>query len=184
MKKSSNKTISDLQRLLMEQNFQSEEELQKFMESLIGKEIPSFPFDSLDPKEQAKELIMDAYDLSPVQARVNIEQALQLDINCIDAYILLGLLESVPQIGMVFFEKGIAIGRSIFDKKYRAKHKGHFWGLHETRPFMRCLQSYAECLFAIWRVEECVAIYEELIELNPNDSQGVVNQLMHCLITV
>lgn len=74
------------------------------------------------------------------------------------------------------------MGRQLFGGNYLIERKGMFWGLIETRPFMRCLQQYADCLHDIEKVKECVAVMEELIALNPNDNQGVREQLLLYLI--
>lgn len=174
--------MSDLQRLLAAQDFKSDADMRKFMDGLIGKEVPSFSKDMLSDQQQAQDLVFEAYELPPAKAKQRIEMALQLDRNCIEAYEFLASKESVAEIAAVFYEKGIAIGRTIFGGKYLKEHKGSFWGFHETRPFMRCLQHYSDCLYVMGDVEECVAILEEMIVLNKNDNQGVRDQLMLYLI--
>lgn len=182
MSKQNEKLFTDLHRLIESQNIKTEEDLQKFVESLVGQKIPSFPQETLSLKEQAQDLIYEAYELTPTKAKLNVEMALNLDPDCIEAYEYLGSLENSPSIGMIFFEKGISIGRRLFGGKYLEKHKGMFWGMHETRAFMRCLHQYANCLYGIGKEKECVAILEEVIELNPRDNQGVRNKLLLYLI--
>lgn len=182
MKKQHEKLMTDLQRLLETQDFKSEEEVRKFLDSLVGQKIPSFPKEALNFKEQAQHLVYAAYELTPTKAKVNIEKALQLDPDCIEAYEFLGSMERTAELASVFYEKGISIGRRFFGGKYLEKHKGMFWGVHETRPFMRCLQHYSDCLYTMGKVKECVTILEEMIELNPNDNQGVRDQLLLYLI--
>ena len=174
--------MTDLHRLLQTQDFKSEADLRKFMDSVVGKQIPSFPNEALSFQEQAQDLVFEAYELPPTKAKLNIEKALQLDSNCIEAYEFLGSLENSAEIASAFYEKGIAIGRQVFGGKYLDEHKGAFWGFHETRPFMRCLQHYSDCLYAMGRVKDCVLVLEEMIELNPNDNQGVRDQLLLYLI--
>ncbi len=174
--------MTDLQRLLGSQNFQSESELQKFIDTFNGQQIPSFPNAALNFQEQAQDLVFAAYELPLAKARKNIEKALQLDSNCIEAYEFLGSIEKSVEIASTFYEKGIAIGRQIFGGKYWEEHKGEFWGFHETRPFMRCMQQYADCLYTMGKVQDCVAVLEEMIELNPNDNQGVRDELLLYLI--
>lgn len=182
MSKQHEKMMTDLQRLLKSQNFQSLADMRKFMDSIIGQQIPSFPQESLNAQAQAQDLVFDAYELPPAKAKKNIEKALQLDSNCIEAYEFLGSREKTAEVAIVFYEKGIAIGRKLFGGTYLEEHKGAFWGFHETRPFMRCLQQYADCLSTMGKMKECVTILEEMIELNPNDNQGVRDQLLLYLI--
>jgi tetratricopeptide (TPR) repeat protein len=182
MKKQHEKIMTDLHRLLKTQDFKSEDDLRRFMDSIIGQKIPSFPKEALNFKEQAQDLVFDAYELPPTKAKIKISKALQLDPDCIEAYEYLGSIEQTANIASLFFEKGILIGRRIFGGKYLEEHRGMFWSLHETRPFMRCLQHYSDCLYVLGNVKESVEILEEMIELNPEDNQGVRDQLLLYLI--
>jgi len=96
--------MADLHRLLEKQNFKTEAEMQKYLDGLIGQQIPSFPKEVLKDKEEAQGLVFETYELPPDEARVNIELALQLDHDCIEAYEFLGIIESSTEIAMVFFE--------------------------------------------------------------------------------
>ncbi len=182
MKKEHEKMMLDLQRFIDKQEFTSEEELQLFLKSLTGKKIPTLPNEELTPKEQAQDLIFAAHELTPAKAKANVKKALALDPDCIEAYEYLGLKERTLELAITSYEKAIAIGRRIFGGEYLEENKGMFWGLHETRPFMRCLYHYADCLYIMNKVEECVTILEEMIELNPNDNQGIRDQLILYLI--
>lgn len=182
MNKQMVKYMTDLQRLLARQEFHSQEELQAFLQQLTGQEIPSLPTRELTIQEQAQDLVFAAYSLPPGKAWENAIKALQLDPDCIEAYELLGQLEPVPQTAIAFYERGIAIGRQIFGGRFLKENKGYFWGIHETRPFMRCLFDYSECLYNMDKVKECVAVMEEMIELNPSDNQGVRDLLLLYLI--
>ena len=64
------------------------------------------------------------------------------------------------------------------------ENKGMFYGIHETRPFMRCLHQCSFCLYAMGNTKECVKILEEMVELNPNDNQGVRDYLLLYLLEV
>ena len=172
----------DLQRLLAGQQFGSIEDVQAFMNNLVGKPLPSLPPEALSDEEQAQDLVSEAYGMPRAKARRNLEQALELDVNCIDAYACLGEMEASPAIAIAFFERGVALGRAQFGGAYLAENKGSFWGLYETRPFMNCLAHYAECLYLLGKLGECVAVYEEMLELNPNDNQGVRDLLMLYLV--
>jgi len=182
MDKEHDKFMTDLHRLLGAQDFQNEDDLKNFMDKLVGKKIPSFSKNALTKKEQAQDLVLEAYELTPANAKKKIDKALALDPDCIEAYEYLGSSASTIEPAKVFFEKGIAIGRKLFGGDFLEKNKGMFWGLHETRPFMRCLQLYSEILYMMNKKKECVSILEEMIVLNPNDNQGIRDQLMLYLI--
>jgi tetratricopeptide (TPR) repeat protein len=182
MKNKRDKVMADLHRALASQEFNSEAEVREFLEKYLGDEIPSMPARELSPQEKAQDLVAEAYELDYVEARMNVALALSLDPDCIEAYEILGSMENAAQIGVIFFEKGISIGRRIFGGKYLQENKGLFWDFHETRPFMRCLKNYADCLYAMGKVKECVAILEEMIQLNPNDNQGARDPLLLYLV--
>ena len=182
MDKKHDKFLTDLHRLLETQDFQNEEDLKKFMDSIVGQKIPTFSKNALNNKEQAQDLVLEAYELTPVKAKKKIEKALELDPDCIEAYEYLSGCESSLELESVFLEKGIAIGRKLFLEENFEYQIGHFWGILETRPFMRCLQLYSEVLYLKNKKKECVEILEEMIYLNPNDNQGVRDQLMLYLI--
>lgn len=181
MNKDHDKLITDLHRFLNSQDFKSEKDLRKLMESL-GQQIPSLPEEALTSQEQAQNLVYEAFDLPTARARQNIKKALKLDNNCIEAYEFLGSMEDVEEIAILFFEKGIKIGRENFKGEFLERNKGCFWYIHETRPFMRCLYHYSDCLYAMGKTKEAVTILEEIIDLNENDNQGVRDQLLIYLI--
>ena len=177
--------MKDLHRLLDKQNFQSEEEVKAFMNSLMGKPIPMIAPEDLTPEEQAEDLIAEAEGLPPAKARKKIQEALALDPDCIAAYILLGGLEADPKAALKHLEKGVAIGRRKFFGENAEEYAGHFWGITETRPFMQCLHLMGECLLVSGTpkgLEQGLAVFEELLTLNPNDNQGVRDQfLLFCI---
>lgn len=76
---------------------------------------------------------------------------------------------------------GVTIGREPWGGQYLEQIKV-FFGLHESRLFMRCLQAYANCLYSLGKEEESIAIMEEIIELNPKDNQDIRDVLMLYLI--
>ena len=59
---------------------------------------------------------------------------------------------------------------------------GHFWGITETRPFMRATHGLADALYEAGQTREAIAQYQELLRLNPNDNQGVRYQLTPLLL--
>lgn len=171
------KMFTDLHRLLNSKDFKSEEELQEFIDDLTGKKIPSQNKEELTDEEQAQDLVLEAWDLHPDAGKGKARKALDLDPDCIEAYEYLGSVERSVGKAIEYYKKGIKIGRKQFGGEFLEENKGHFWSIFETRPFMRCLQNYADCLYMKGDIEECVSVLEEIIDLNPNDNQGVRDQL-------
>lgn len=56
---------------------------------------------------------------------------------------------------------------------------GSFWGILETRPYMRMLSDYADMLIKFKCYDEATKVQERMIELNPGDNQGVRWTLSH-----
>jgi len=183
MDKKHEKLMTDLGRLLNTQDFKSVEEVNEFMKQFMDEPIPSFPPEALTNVERAQDMVFEAYESeSPAKAMDLIIEALLLDPDCIEAYEYMGNKSPFAPFATAYFEKGIAIGRVKFGGKYMKENKGRFWGMHETRPFMRCLNNHADCLYVIGKVNESIAIQEEMIKLNPDDNQGVRDLLMLRLI--
>jgi len=182
--KKKDKAFQDLQRILDTQEFKSEDDLRKFMDGLMGKPIPSFPKESLTIKEQAQDLIFEAVELPDDEGYNLALKAVQLDSDCIEAYDYLGSLEPIPHTAILYYKNGIEIGKRIYAKTHFKDGIGNFWIIHETRAFMSCMHGYAECLKNMGRFHEAVSVYEEMIRLNPNDNQGVRDQLLLYLIRI
>jgi len=179
MSKKQSDPMADLQRLLASQNFQSEEEIHQFLQELMSKPIPSVPNVALNPHDQALHLVERAMEQdTATRAKDFIDEALALDPDCIEAYTYLGNTEEHDHIAAIFYEKGVQIGRQQFGGEFLEKHKGHFWYIHETRPFMRCMHLYADCLYCIVKPKEAIALQEEMIALQPADPLGVRNTLL------
>jgi len=178
------KMMHDIQRLLAEQDFKNEDELQAFMSQLVGKKLPTPSKKNMSPAEWAKELIFEAYEMGPDDGFEYVLEALELDPDSIEGYEYLGNTGEHPAISLAFYEKGVALGDKQFGGKFLEEHFGHFWGMHETRSYMRCMQMTAEILGVMGKSEENIATYEKMIELNPNDNQGVRAQLGISLLEV
>lgn len=154
------------------------------MGELTGKPIPSFPEEALTIKEQARDLISEANDLPDEKGHKLALKALKMDPDCIEAYEYLGSLEPIPETEILYYKNGIDIGRRIFARSHFKDGVGKFWMINETRPFMRCMQDYADCLAEMDKYHDSVAVFEEMIQLNPNDNQGVRDQLLLYLIKI
>ncbi|MBT2729639.1 SEC-C domain-containing protein [Bacillus sp. ISL-75] len=124
-------------------------------------------------EERARNLIYDAYQSDGQQRYKLAEEAVKLNPNCSDAYVILAEKTKSLEEAILLYEKGIQAGERELGKAFFKENKGHFWGLIETRPFMRAKLHYAEALSLIGKINEAILQYEELLELNPMDNQGV-----------
>src|SRR5690606_3453119 len=83
------KMMSDLTRLMQEQEFASIEEANAFLEQYMqgGQPIPTMPADT--PLQQAQELIYEAWNATGRKRIALAKKALKISPDCADAYVLL-----------------------------------------------------------------------------------------------
>lgn len=120
------------------------------------------------------ELIDLAYEAESEKEVADLtEKILQIDPENTEALVLLGQLQEDLDKATAYFEKAVQSAERKLGKAYFQKNKGYFWGLIETRPYMRALFGLAECYTEKEEVDKAIAIYLKMIDLNPNDNQGV-----------
>lgn len=59
-----------------------------------------------------------------------------------------------------------------------SEDRGHFWGLVETRPYMRLKSRIAGLLQSHGDFDAAIGVFEDMLALNPNDNQGVRDPLL------
>lgn len=118
-----------------------------------------------------------AKDVSEAQGARRValaHEALAISPDCADAYLLLAEETAAsPDETRELLEQGVAAGERALGPDPFEEGAGHFWGLIETRPYMRARAALAETLWALGEREEAVAHQFELLRLNPNDNQGI-----------
>jgi len=112
-------------------------------------------------------------------------EALSLSSQCADAYVLLAEEEAdTLKRAFELYKQGMEAGARALGAKYFRENMGYFWGLLETRPYMRARQGLAETLWRLKRYEEAIEHYRELLRLNPGDNQGNRYALLDLLIQI
>jgi len=134
--------------------------------------------------DKAQEIMYDAWD-APTSARAIAlaREALDVSPDCADAYVLLAR-ETARSLDkeIDLYRKGMEAGERALGKASFKQNAGHFWGILETRPYMRARAGLAECLWESGQHEEAVEHYQDMLRLNPNDNQGLRYILMTHLI--
>ncbi|MFN8489756.1 MAG: hypothetical protein U0350_19380 [Caldilineaceae bacterium] len=151
------------------------------MEGDLAHLIPSRAHSPLD---RAQDLMYQAWEeRNPARRIILAHEALALSPDCADAYVLLAE-EEADTVGraLAYYEQGIAAGERALGKAYFRKNVGHFWGLLETRPYMRARQGLANTLWQVGRKAEARQHYGELLRLNPGDNQGIRYSLLNLLL--
>jgi tetratricopeptide (TPR) repeat protein len=101
------------------------------------------------------------------------KQALELDNENTRAYNYLAEMEKDPVKALDLFRKAEEKGRKQLGEIFFKENKGHFWGINETRPYMEAKFGIGNCFSALGKLYEAIRCFQEMLELNPNDNQGV-----------
>ena len=123
---------------------------------------------------RAQELIYDAWEAPTRKKAVALaRRALEICPDCADAYNLLGE-ESArdPAEACELFRRGLAAAERALGPRPFAEDVGYFWGLLETRPYMRARAKLAQVLWVLDFRDEAIAHLQAMLVLNPNDNQG------------
>lgn len=149
---------------------------------------PTADIEGLDPLqsavEQAQTLMYDAWEADSRKQRVKLaKRALEVSPDCADAYVLLaGETARTAEEALSLYREGVAAGERALGERPFRDEVGCFWGLLETRPYMRARAGLAQSLWETGHRDEAVDHYWDLLRLNPNDNQGIRDLLMPCLI--
>ena len=164
--------LAKLMQEIQNQDFESKEQLEEFLQKMQGTSMDDLP-KSNTKKGRSQDLVLEAYEQSAPKGKKLVKQALELDPDNADAYNYLASIETDVDKALAFYKKAIEVGERSLGLEFMKHNKGHFWGLIETRPYMRAKAGLSECLFAKNRINAAIDIYREMLELNPNDNQGV-----------
>jgi tetratricopeptide (TPR) repeat protein len=133
---------------------------------------------------RAQELVYDAMEASTWARRLRlVRQALELDPENVDALLMLeGASEFKGEERIEALRGIVAAGAKRLGKKAFKELVPHFWGFHETRPYMRARQELAAALHEAGRLDEAAQEWAEMLALNENDNQGVRYELLPTLL--
>jgi tetratricopeptide (TPR) repeat protein len=138
-----------------------------------------YPMDT--PADRAEALCQQAIETFGRRRIQLARQALAEDPTHVEANILLA--ESTRRVDdrITAFQKVKETGKRRLGEMME-EAVGHFWGITETRPFMRACHGLAEALHAAGQTNEAIEQYEEMLRLNPNDNQGVRFEVIPLLL--
>ncbi|MGE5754399.1 MAG: DUF6930 domain-containing protein [Planctomycetaceae bacterium] len=132
---------------------------------------------------KAQDLMYEAFESHDPMERVGLaKKALELCPDCADAYVLLAEHTKNRKEALDLFEKGVAAGERALGPEAFRDDVGHFWGLIETRPYMRAREGLASTLWTMGRRDEAIGHLQDMLRLNPNDNQGVRDTLAGWLL--
>lgn len=136
------------------------------------------------PLNRAQDLIYEAWEEENSLKRCAMAHlALEICPDCADAYSLLAE-EASPSLRYAIesFTKAVEAGERALGPEPFREDIGHFWGLIETRPYLRARNALAQCLWEAARDDEAIGHAQDMLRLNPGDNQGMRYVLIHWLI--
>ena len=172
--------MTNLQRTISERGLKDAGEINAFLATSGGKVPPREPDTSLAGRAQAR-----FYEALEAHGRLRLKlarEALAIHADCADAWVLLA--EEMPdrvRRTELYVQAMAAAERTLGSAPFE-EHVGHFWGMLETRPYMRARFGYAECLWGAGHHDEALGHLQELLRLNPGDNQGVREVLLPRLL--
>jgi tetratricopeptide (TPR) repeat protein len=157
--------------------------LEGLMRGFIGELTGAEP--ELTPLGEAQEVMYRAFAATSEEERAALaREALALSPDCADAYVLLAEQARNRKEALEFYEQGVAAGEQALGPEMFREEVGHFWGILETRPYMRARLGLSECLWTSGRRDEAVAHLQDMLRLNPGDNQGLRLILVNWLLTL
>ena len=181
------RTMRELQQMLESQEFASKEEMHAFMKEFNargGTPLPSAS-DAHTVSQKAQELAYEAMEARDPNTALKLAmRAVELDRRCVDALVILAHAGSDSREDMIEnMVMAVWIGEHALGEDFFEENRGRFWGLIETRPYMRARQELADLLREAGKLDEAVKHYEAMLELNPDDNQGIRDLLLACYLT-
>ncbi len=167
----------EIDRLLDAAGIEDPKEAQKFIqENIVGKDLDQlFSGMPSSDSEKAQDLAYQAMDAaSPKEALRLARKAVKLDPKCLDAQLILVMLDDRRGKDPIDDLKNILEqARKDWGEDFFKENRGYFWGLVETRPYMRAMQMLANLLEECGEIGETIEVMEEMISLNSHDNQGI-----------
>ncbi len=184
----SERMLAKVGKLLEKQDFKSIDEANKFLQNMIGKpDSLNDPFlmENRNPLDEAQEIMFDAFEEVNSAKRIKLaKKALSISKDCADAYNLLAEEADSLEEAKELYHNGIASGKRAIGKTAFEEMKEHFWGFHETRPYMRAMAGLSNTLWALNQRQESIDTIKEMLDLNPNDNQGMRYSLINKLLVM
>lgn len=156
--------------------------------ALISLLTDSALVDELPPDAGAQDLaqllVYEAWEFEQPEDRVSAAHlALSLWPDCADALLTIGedgAWSSDERLAWAIL--AVRAAERALPEDYFETEVGSFWGLLETRPYMRARFSLAHHMHMSGSPADAIPHYVELLHLNPNDNQGIRYPLVAALI--
>lgn len=165
---------------IQNRGLETEEEINALLAEFSGRSIDEIlDAHAMTPEEEARRVLEENEETEDVEEIIDTcVEALEKDPHCIEAKMTLALAasESIEE-AILRIKTAIVEHEDYWGREYMEEHRGHFWGVVDTRPYMmaraQLVQLYGIAGFFVLAAREA----EEMLELNPSDNQGIRDPL-------
>ena len=167
---------------MREKDFASIEEANTFLhEFTAGRRLEDIMANvEMTPEESAQELAYQAMEAQDRPSAMRLaKEALALDPANVDAsMVLINCTAESDEQQVELMREALARTEKKLGARFFSENKGHFWGINETRPYMRARCELVFLLMQLERIDEAIVECEGVLDLNPNDNQGMRDVLL------
>jgi tetratricopeptide (TPR) repeat protein len=123
---------------------------------------------------RARLLAVQAGEALDPKRRISLaKQAIEVSRDCAEAYLLLADMARTRKEALSYFELSFEAATRVLGPDIFEEHAGDFWGILETRFYMRARHALAEALWASGRRAEAADHLDQMLRLNSVDNQGI-----------
>jgi tetratricopeptide (TPR) repeat protein len=170
------------------EDYASEDDFRENMQDLIDEGLSEKRREFLknDPVEMAQELAFQGFESEDIkEAQKLVEQALELDPECVDALTIHAFLTSEDAADLIErIEHAASCAENRLGEDFFSEFLGDFWPMVEARPYMRTIKQLAQVLWMVGRRFDAVENYQNLLELDPSDHLGNSVLLLGCYLNM
>lgn len=182
-----NKFNNMLQEFLKNNNVENideaNEKLQEFIKMYNNGEIEY----ENTPLDDAYEILEEAQNARSEKEAIKLaKKAYEKSPECFDAILFQCDLEENRIKKMKLLEDGLEVekNRLMKEKYFDKENIGHFYGIFETRPYIRGLVIKTEYLLEEGKLRQAESVCKEILRLNENDNMGARYLLMAIFATL
>ena len=176
MSKETEKIFSQMHKYLEQFDFDNEEQMEKEMKNFIQKlNNNEIEFDD-DPKFQSDDLLEEAFEATSKTKAIKLaKQALEIYPDNIDAESFIADYEEHQIKKLEKYNNIIEHATKLLEKEniFDQENIGDFWGILETRPYMRARSKKITILIDLGRYTEAINECEEMLKLCESDNLGI-----------
>ena len=188
MSKETERTFKYIENELSKLNLSDEKEANEALQKIIEEynKDPDKHLNDMIPEtelDKADYLISQAFEEENGNKRTKLlEKAIQICNYACDAYDMLAEEMPNPYEAVEFLKIGIENFEKHYGIKYFKENKGSFWGIMETRPYMRAYAGLSIILLQLGSYSESIEKMEYMLELCPNDNIGIRYRLLNTYV--